>query len=56
MPRSNSALMTPAATAHEFRPNREIDGLRWCIRDEASTLLSYLPDRQLLATLPEDVL
>jgi 8-oxo-dGTP pyrophosphatase MutT (NUDIX family) len=49
-------LMTPVATVHEFQPNREIDGLRWCTRGEAATLLSYLPDRRLLAELPEDVL
>ena len=49
-------LMTPAATGHEWHPNREIDDLRWCTRDEAARLLSYLPDRQLLAELPEDAL
>jgi 8-oxo-dGTP diphosphatase len=49
-------LMTPSATGHEWRPNREIDRLHWCTRDEAARLLSYLPDRQLLAELPEDVL
>jgi 8-oxo-dGTP diphosphatase len=49
-------LMTPTATAHEFRPNREIDDLRWCTRREAAKLLSYLPDRRLLAGVPEDVL
>jgi 8-oxo-dGTP diphosphatase len=49
-------LMTPAGTAHEFEPNREIDGLRWCTRREAAKLLSYLPDRRLLDELSEDVL
>lgn len=49
-------LMTASETAHEFAPNREIDGLRWCTRREAAKLLSYLPDRRLLADLPEDVL
>jgi 8-oxo-dGTP diphosphatase len=49
-------LMTATETAHEFESNREIDGLRWCTRREAAKLLSYLPDRRLLADLPEDVL
>ncbi len=49
-------LMTASETAHEFAPNREIDGLRWCTRREAAKMLSYVPDRRLLADLPEDVL
>jgi 8-oxo-dGTP pyrophosphatase MutT (NUDIX family) len=47
--------MTPRSVTREFRPGDEIDDLRWCSRDEAAKLLSYGPDRHLLATLPRDV-
>ena len=33
----------------EFRPNREVDELRWLGPDEAIALLSYERDRRLLA-------
>jgi 8-oxo-dGTP pyrophosphatase MutT (NUDIX family) len=49
-------LMEPLSVGHEFAPNAEIDDLRWCTREEADKLLSYVPDRRLLATLPEDTL
>jgi 8-oxo-dGTP diphosphatase len=49
-------LMEPLSVGHEFAPNDEIDDVRWCTRGEADKLLSYVPDRQLLATLPEDTL
>lgn len=49
-------LMEPLSVGHEFAPNHEIDDLRWCTRREADKLLSYRPDRDLLAGLPQDVL
>jgi len=49
-------LMTPRSVAREFAPNQEIDDLRWCSRRDAGKLLSYQPDRRLLAGLPRDVL
>jgi 8-oxo-dGTP diphosphatase len=41
--------MTP--TGGEFRPNREVDELRWVPPDEAATLLTYDHDRALLDEL-----
>jgi 8-oxo-dGTP pyrophosphatase MutT (NUDIX family) len=39
----------------EFRPTKEVDELRWLSPDEAAGLLSYDHDRQLLASLPDEV-
>jgi 8-oxo-dGTP diphosphatase len=49
-------IMTPRTITAEFDPNEEIDELRWCTRGEAGRLLSYQPDRRLLARLPRDLL
>jgi 8-oxo-dGTP diphosphatase len=49
-------LMEPRSVTHEFAPNDEIDDLRWCTRREADKLLSYVPDRRLLGTIPGEVL
>jgi 8-oxo-dGTP diphosphatase len=49
-------IMTPRSVVAEFDPNDEIDALCWCTRGEAGRLLSYEPDRRLLAGLPRDVL
>ncbi len=40
-----------AATGGLFRPNEEVDELRWLRLDEAARLLSYPRDRELLAVL-----
>jgi 8-oxo-dGTP pyrophosphatase MutT (NUDIX family) len=44
-------LMEPAEPAGppQFRPNYEIDDLRWCSAADAGKLLSYELDRQLIA-------
>jgi 8-oxo-(d)GTP phosphatase len=34
-----------------WRPNDEVDEVRWITRDEAATLLSYEHDRRLVATV-----
>lgn len=34
-----------------FRPNREVDELRWCAVEDASALLTYEHDRALVARL-----
>ena len=45
-------LMEPAdGTVPEFRPNSEIDELRWCSAAEAGKLLHHEHDRQLLADM-----
>jgi len=49
-------LMEPLSVTREFAPNDEVDGLRWCTRREAAKLLSYQPDRRLLASLAEELL
>ncbi len=49
-------IMTPRSVASDFAANDEIDDLRWCSRRDAGKLLSYQPDRRLLAELPPDVL
>ena len=49
-------IMTPRSVVAEFEPNAEIDALCWCSWREAGRLLSYQPDRRLLAELPRDVL
>jgi len=46
-------FMEPRSETRTFTPNHEIDGVRWCNRDEADALLSYDQDRRLLAALPE---
>ncbi len=40
-----------AAAAGSFRPNEEVDELRWLRLDEAARLLSYPRDRELVAVL-----
>jgi 8-oxo-dGTP diphosphatase len=40
-----------AATGGLFRPNEEVDELRWLRPEEASHLLSYPRDRELVAVL-----
>ena len=40
--------MRAAATAHEFTPNDEVDGLRWVTSDAALDLLTYAHDRPLV--------
>ena len=40
-----------AATAGSFSPNDEVDELRWLQLDEASRLLSYPRDQELVAVL-----
>ena len=40
-----------AAVAGSFRPNEEVDELRWLSLDDASRLLSYPRDRELIAVL-----
>ncbi len=40
-----------AATAGSFSPNDEVDELRWLHLDEASRLLSYPRDQELVAVL-----
>jgi 8-oxo-dGTP pyrophosphatase MutT (NUDIX family) len=40
-----------AAEEGSFTPNGEVDELRWVHLDEASTLLSYSRDRELVAVL-----
>jgi 8-oxo-dGTP pyrophosphatase MutT (NUDIX family) len=49
-------LMEPVGPGEpaEFRPNHEIDDLRWCSAAEAGKLLSYEHDRHLIANV-EDV-
>jgi 8-oxo-dGTP pyrophosphatase MutT (NUDIX family) len=44
-------LMEPADPAEpaQFRPNHEIDDLRWCSAADAGKLLSYEHDRKLIA-------
>jgi 8-oxo-dGTP pyrophosphatase MutT (NUDIX family) len=44
-------LMEPVEPARRtrFRPNHEVDDLRWCTAAEASKLLSYEHDRRLIA-------
>jgi 8-oxo-dGTP pyrophosphatase MutT (NUDIX family) len=43
-------LMEPLdGTAAEFRPNNEIDEVRWCSADDAGKLLDHEHDRQLIA-------
>lgn len=49
-------LMEPLSVSHEFAPNDEIDDLRWCTRPEADKLLSYQPDRSLLAEISGEIL
>jgi 8-oxo-dGTP diphosphatase len=48
-------FMEPRSVTRTFTPNHEIDGLRWCTRDEADELLSYAQDRKLLASLNDDL-
>jgi 8-oxo-dGTP diphosphatase len=36
-----------------FRPNHEVDELRWCAMDEAARLLTYAHDRALLSHAAE---
>jgi len=40
-----------AATGGSFSPNEEVDELRWLPVDEASRLLSYARDQELIAVL-----
>jgi 8-oxo-dGTP diphosphatase len=40
-----------AATAGSFSPNEEVDEIRWLHLDEASRLLSYPRDQELVAVL-----
>ena len=40
-----------AATGGSFSPNQEVDELRWLTLDEASRLLSYARDQELIAVL-----
>jgi 8-oxo-dGTP pyrophosphatase MutT (NUDIX family) len=40
---------TQAGEPNEFRPNNEIDELRWCSAADAGKLLSYEHDRELVA-------
>jgi 8-oxo-dGTP diphosphatase len=47
-------MMTPRSVVTAFDPNEEIDDLRWCSRRDAGRLLTYQPDRWLLAGLPRD--
>jgi 8-oxo-dGTP pyrophosphatase MutT (NUDIX family) len=44
-------LMEPAdpGTPAPFRPNHEVDDLRWCSEADAGKLLSYQHDRELVA-------
>ena len=46
-------LMTPLSG--EFQASGEVDELRWVSREEAAELLTYDPDRELLASLDTDV-
>jgi phosphohistidine phosphatase SixA/ADP-ribose pyrophosphatase YjhB (NUDIX family) len=41
-------VMRAKATAHEFTPNDEVDGLRWVPQDGALDLLTYAHDRPLV--------
>jgi 8-oxo-dGTP diphosphatase len=43
-------VMTPLEG--DFRPNREVDELRWVPIDRAGALLTYDHDRALLASIP----
>jgi 8-oxo-dGTP pyrophosphatase MutT (NUDIX family) len=40
----------------EFAPHSEVDEIRWLPLEEAAPALSYARDRDVLASLPEDVL
>jgi 8-oxo-dGTP pyrophosphatase MutT (NUDIX family) len=42
-------LMDVARGPSDFRPNQEIDDLRWCSAADAGKLLSYEHDRKLIA-------
>jgi 8-oxo-dGTP pyrophosphatase MutT (NUDIX family) len=42
----------PPDGAHPFVPNSEVDELRWCTVDDATQLLSYEHDRELLQQAP----
>ncbi len=44
--------MTPLSG--EFQASGEVDELRWVSPEEAAELLTYDPDRDLLASLDED--
>jgi 8-oxo-dGTP diphosphatase len=48
--------MTAADRGGEFTPNDEVDELRWLPVAEAGGLLSYEPDRELLAGLDVEAL
>jgi 8-oxo-dGTP diphosphatase len=41
--------MDAAHDASDFRPNQEIDDVRWCSAADAGKLLSYEHDRKLIA-------
>ena len=41
----------PTVAGPGFRPNDEVDDLRWCAPPEAATLLTYAHDRALLERL-----
>ncbi len=45
------AYWVMAAVAGSFAPNAEVDELRWATLEEASRLLSYPRDRELVAVL-----
>lgn len=42
-------LMDAAQDPSEFRPNQEVDDVRWCSAADAGKLLSYEHDRKLIA-------
>ena len=47
-------MMEPKSGA-KFVPNQEVDAVRWCPIDEATSLLSYAHDRELLQRAAEAV-
>jgi 8-oxo-dGTP diphosphatase len=47
-------LMEPLGDA-EFRPNAEVDEVRWCSPRDARRILTYDHDRRLVASVDEDL-